>query len=48
MSTLWSKGLAMKSSAPMFMAMTIFRLSAAEEMKMTGTLDTLRISRHQW
>ena len=38
----------MKSSAPMFMAITMFRLSEAEEMKITGTLETLRISRHQW
>ena len=38
----------MKSSAPMFMAMTIFMLSEALEMNITGTLETFRISAHQW
>ena len=38
----------MKSSPPMSMAMTMFMLSEAEEMKITGTLEILRISRHQW
>ena len=38
----------MKSSAPMFMAITMFMLSAAPEMKMTGTAETRRISLHQW
>ena len=32
----------------MFIAMMMFMLSAAEEMKMTGTRETFRISRHQW
>ena len=48
MRTFWSKGLAMKSSAPRFMAMTMFMLSAAEEMKMTGTFETWRMQLHQW
>ena len=46
--TVWSKGFAMKSSPPIFMAMTIFILSAAEERKIIGTFDILRISLHQW
>ena len=48
MSTDRSKGFVMKSSPPMFMAMTMFILSAADETNTTGTRDTLRISRHQW
>ena len=47
-STFRSKGLAMKSSAPMFMAMTMFILSAAEDRKMMGTRLVRRIWRHQW
>ena len=38
----------MKSSAPMFMAMMMFILSEAEETKITGTEEALRISVHQW
>ena len=38
----------MKSSAPMFMAMTMFILSAAEDRKMMGTRLVRRIWRHQW
>ena len=38
----------MKSSAPIFMAITMFMLSEAEEMKMMGTWDVFRISLHQW
>ena len=41
-------GSPVKSSAPMFMAMTIFILSEAEERKRMGTLDTCRIWLHQW
>ena len=48
MSTLLSKGLAMKSSAPVFMAMMMFILSEAEERNRMGTLETFRISLHQW
>ena len=48
MSTFVSKGLATKSSPPMFIAMIMFILSLAEEMNMTGTELTLRISAHQW
>ncbi len=47
-STAESKGLAIKSSAPSPMAMTIFMLSEVKEMKMIGTLETLRISPRQW
>ena len=47
-STFRSKGLAMKSSPPMFMAMTMFILSDAEERNTTGTFDTRRSSWHQW
>ena len=36
-----SKGLAIKSSAPMFIAITMFMLSAAEERNRIGTFDTL-------
>ena len=32
----------------MFMAMTMFMLSEALEMNITGTWDTRRISAHQW
>ena len=32
----------------MFIAMTIFILSDAEEINITGTLEILRISPHQW
>ena len=46
--TLRSKGLAMKSSPPMFIAMTMFMLSDAEERNITGTFDSFRISLHQW
>ena len=46
-STSRSKGLAMKSSAPMFIAMTMFIFSAADERNMTGTRETLRICVHQ-
>ena len=46
-STSRSKGLAMKSSAPMFMAITTFRLSAAEDRNMIGTLERRRSSLHQ-
>lgn len=38
----------MKSSPPIVIAITMFMLSDAEEMKMMGTFDTLRISPHQW
>lgn len=34
----------MKSSPPMFMAMTMFILSDAEERNTTGTFDTRRSS----
>ena len=47
-STSRSKGLAMKSSAPMFMAMTMFIFSDAEERNTTGTRETARICVHQW
>ncbi len=47
MSTLPSKGFAMKSSAPMLIAMTMFMLSAAEDMNIIGTFDTARIALHQ-
>ena len=43
-----SKGLATKSSAPWCSAVTMFMPSAAEEMKRMGTLDSRRISPHQW
>ena len=46
-STLKSKGFAMKSSPPMFIAMMMFMLSAAEEINMTGTLEIFLISLHQ-
>ena len=32
----------------MFIAMMMFMLSEAEDMNMTGTFETLRISPHQW
>ena len=38
----------MKSSAPMFMAITRFMLSEAEERKTMGTWETVRIWLHQW
>ena len=47
-STSRSKGFAIKSSAPIFTAMTMFILSEAEEIKMIGTLETCRIWLHQW
>ena len=47
-STERSKGLAMKSSAPMWMAMTMFMFSEAEDRKRMGTWETRRISWHQW
>ena len=46
-STPISKGFTTKSSPPIFIAMTIFMLSDADEMNITGTLDIFRISRHQ-
>ena len=42
-----SKGFAMKSSPPIFIAMMIFMLSLAEEMNIMGTFDIFRISLHQ-
>lgn len=47
-STVKSKGFAMKSSPPMFIAMTMFMLSEAEEIKIIGTFDTALICVHQW
>ena len=38
----------MKSSAPMFMAMTMFIFSDAEERNTHGTRETARICVHQW
>ena len=43
-STSKSKGLTIKSSPPIFMAITIFILSPADEMKITGTWENFRIS----
>lgn len=37
-----------KSSPPIFMAMTIFILSDADDRKMIGTLENSRILWHQW
>ena len=42
-----SKGLVTKSSPPIFTAITTFILSDAEDIKIIGTWDTLRISPHQ-
>ena len=38
----------MKSSPPMFMAMTMFMLSEAEDRKIMGVRLSFRISAHQW
>ena len=46
-STSRSNGFAIKSSAPRLIAMTIFILSDAEEIKMIGTWEIRRISSHQ-
>ena len=46
-STSVSKGFAIKSSAPRLIAMTIFILSEAEDIKITGTWEIRRISSHQ-
>ena len=43
-----SKGLGSRSSPPICMAVTMLTLSEAEETKMRGTLEILRISVHQW
>ena len=45
--TLKSNGFAIKSSPPILTAITMFMLSDAEERKITGTLETFRISWHQ-
>ena len=37
----------MKSSAPMFMAMTMFMFSDADERNTTGTRETARMRVHQ-
>ena len=37
----------MKSSAPMFIAITMFMSSAADERNMIGTVEIRRSSRHQ-
>ena len=46
-STVKSKGLAIKSSAPKFMAMMTFMLSPAEDKNRMGALVCFRSSRHQ-
>ena len=46
-STFRSKGLAMKSSPPILIAITMFILSDADDRKITGTFDSFRISLHQ-
>ena len=47
-STCISKGFSIKSSPPIFIAMTIFILSEAEEINTIGTSLISRILWHQW
>ena len=47
-STLISKGLTIKSSPPILIAITIFILSDIEDINIIGTLDTVLICVHQW